>query len=1428
MASPLDFDYWVTQGERLGLKDEGLLTFANEKLAKEEKKEADRLAREDKKEADRLAREEKKEEERIARDLRVKERELHIKEQELEAEKQNRELERKRLELEQKRLEISGSGSGSGSTSADSSVIKMPKMPAYTDGDDITAYLIRFENLATLSSWPIDTWATRLALLFSGTSLNVYSTLPDDVIHDYAKLKSAILLAFKKTQDQYRKEFRYLKMSNTQNFSQYLTDMYRHFDYWMESAGISQTYGDLRDFMVADQFVTAIPNEIRIFLKENGIVKAKEMAEAADQYACAHKCYPGDKKPIKMKPQLEQKGDSKKSGVVKCFTCGVEGHVRNKCPKRALSEQKINICLDDENFNAPFGFGTINGSCVSTILRDTGCTCVVVSKELLPNIDPSQYPHCLLTDYLGRSDSFPVVKCYLSCKWYNGWVNAIIAPIKTCAVLLGNIKGAKCPTDNEIGNGSFSGSFDNGDRNSSDRNQFSEGNVHAVTRAMTRERVIHPLSVPDAEVLDMTHDEFKVTQDRCDSLKDIQEILKNEDTICKKNYSYKFVKSNDLVYQTILSSKNPSEVGKYLLVVPKVCIPSVLKLSHDAPVAGHFSHRKTLAKIRELFFWPRMSQDIYNYCRSCDVCQRTSSKGRVKKAKLVQMPICSVPFERVAIDIVGPISPCSSDGHRYILTLIDYATSFPEAVPLRNITSIDVSEALLSIFSRVGIPKEIISDRGAQFTSDLMGKVNELIGVKPIFTTPYHPMANGRIERQHSILKSILRKLCSTKPKDWHRYLPCALFAMREVPSDTLGFSPFVLLYGKQGRGPLAILHDLWTNPELNNDTLSSYKFLIDLRERLEETAEIAATNQSQAMHKYKSYFDIKSSNRSLKVGDEILVLLPDNSNKLLTTWQGPYKVLKVLNKVDYLVDVKGKEKLYHINLLKKYIRRSTICLNVADESIGNKYLSSPVVNVCVLDSSEGIITVPKNKEKVLNICPELSNQQKNELNTLLIKYDEVFSELPGCTDTLMHKISLVTDEPIRSRVYPVPVHLREDFNKEVDRLIELGIIEPSQSPYCSPVVMIKKPDNSYRLAQDFRALNSITKFDAEPMPNIEDDLFKFNNAFFISELDVTKAYHQVKLDQGSKKYTAFPTYKGLMQYTRMPFGLVTACATYIRLMRKVFDKVNNVSVYFDNIYVISKEWKDHLLTLELVLERLKLHGLTARPSKCNFAFPSVRYLGFSIKNNEISPLPEKVDHISSLSCPRSKKLLRSFLGTINFYRKFIPDMAKLAFPLTEKLKKDVKEPLEWNPEDIECFDMLKSIFSSDLILRLPDISLPFCLRTDASVTGLGAVLLQYHDKFPYPVSYASRKLLPREQNYSTIERECLAIKWGIERFKYYLYGRPFILETDHKPLLYLDSVKDHNKRVLRWALALQPFKFQVTYIPGTQNHFPDLLSRAD
>ena len=213
---------------------------------------------------------------------------------------------------------------------------------------------------------------------------------------------------------------------------------------------------------------------------------------------------------------------------------------------------------------------------------------------------------------------------------------------------------------------------------------------------------------------------------------------------------FKFVIDNDLLYRRCEKSKSNRLVGKQTLVVPAECRNAVLCTSHESPLAGHFGHRKTDTRLREHFFWPSVTEDVRHYCRSCDVCQRMCAKGRVSRVPLEPMPIVTEPFSRVAIDLIGPIMPRSLQGNRYLLTLIDFTTGFPEAVILKEIDSISVAEALIQIFARVGIPKEILSDRGTQFTSQLMKELHRLLGVKPLFTTPYHAMANGRCERLHA------------------------------------------------------------------------------------------------------------------------------------------------------------------------------------------------------------------------------------------------------------------------------------------------------------------------------------------------------------------------------------------------------------------------------------------------------------------------------------------------------------------------------------------------------------------------------------------------------------------------------------------------------------------------------------------------------
>ena len=472
--------------------------------------------------------------------------------------------------------------------------------------------------------------------------------------------------------------------------------------------------------------------------------------------------------------------------------------------------------------------------------------------------------------------------------------------------------------------------------NQSEANNVANRSINAVqTRAGSKIKSVHPLIVPDIPTLDLTPAQFSELQNKCPSLSNVRnKVTSNEIETTREGAEYKYEIENNLIYRTCLKSKIDSRIGNKALVAPQECRQMILTVAHESAMVGHYSQRKTNEKVRDIFFWPGMGRDIALFCRSCDKCQRMSAKGRVKPAPLIPLPVITEPFARCAIDIVGEVKPASDRGHRYILTLIDYATGYPEALPLKETNSMAVAEALIEMFSRIGIPREILSDRGSNFTSQLMAEVHRLLSVKPLFTSPWHPACNGRIERLHSTLKSCLRKLCSDRPKDWDRYLAPTLFAIREMPSDRTGFSPFELLYGRTVRGPLSVLKDLWADTTINDEQRTVFQYVLDLRDKLEECAKIAKENATISSKKYKTYFDVKSQNRKFKVGDEVLVLLPDKVNKLLISWAGPYKVVECRDKVNYIIDKNGTKKLFHVNMLKQYFRRNPTYSSGVDENV--------------------------------------------------------------------------------------------------------------------------------------------------------------------------------------------------------------------------------------------------------------------------------------------------------------------------------------------------------------------------------------------------------------------------------------------------------------------------------------------------------------
>ena len=557
-----------------------------------------------------------------------------------------------------------------------------------------------------------------------------------------------------------------------------------------------------------------------------------------------------------------------------------------------------------------------------SVLRDSGCsTCVVRSDLVKPEQMTDKVNSVVLID--GTVRQFPVARVRVDSPYLSSEVEVLCMPNSLSEVVIGNIEGAREPGNPNL---DWKPKEDNqNDLESTqdikiDEVELVEEGLAVQTRAQVErsKENLKPLKVIGS-VPEVTPQQLTVAQKDDDSIRHLWEKVKSED----KSSKYIFVTDKGWLCRQLRDVDDPSKgSGPKALVVPSKYRDQIMKVAHEPLLQGHLGVKNTLTKIQSQFYWPGIVDSVYRFCKSCDLCQKTIDKGRVPRAPLGRMPLIVVPFQRVAIDLVGPLSPPSERGHRYFLTLIDYATRYPEAIPLKSITTPEVAEALVTVYSRVGIPCEVLSDLGTQFVSNLMKEVSRLLSIKQLTSTRFHPICNGLVEKYNGLIKKILRKMCAEQPKQWDRYLPALLFALREIPNSSLGYSPFELLYGHNVRGPMSILRELWTNQSVEAEARSEYQYVVDLRERLSETWELAQKSLSETAQKYKRYYDVKSKPRKLKIGQKVLILLPSEHNKLLIQWKGPFEVVDVKRENDYLIDVNGSKRLFHINLLKQYFDR--------------------------------------------------------------------------------------------------------------------------------------------------------------------------------------------------------------------------------------------------------------------------------------------------------------------------------------------------------------------------------------------------------------------------------------------------------------------------------------------------------------------------
>ena len=1013
------------EAEDIGFEGKEILEYIKEqqKLDREERA----AWREERKRADEAEEKRRADEIRFAQIEAAKEQakiEAAKEQAKLEAEK---ELKIKEMELQAQQAQVTASASLAATPPPHNKDAKSPKLPSFIDEkDELDSYLLRFERYAENASWEKDTWAIKLSALLTGRAMDVYTRMSDADASDYDKLKKALLTRYNYTEDGYRKRFREATPETEETPDQFVIRLKNYLAKWLELSGSSpDNFDALVDLIVKEQFINACSEDLAMYLLERGPKDLVELTTWAQKYLIAHKEQLGkskatvqprrvdQKKTTQSKPDLsqgrqrllqcyrcrgfghrqsecgtkispgkDQKGSStpvsqssqKKTRAMvaqldedgeKAFTCvEVEGTRSMSNSKKSGTEGSTNsdravysaVCRAQSNDGQTYvGVGKLNGRPVK-VLRDTGCTGMIVDRALVPEVlvIPGSSGSLQMVDH--TLIDVPLANVYLDSPYYKGHCRVMCVSSPVYPVIIGNVRGA--------------------------RRMLPDPDWKAEDQPGVRDKS----TIENLQKKDST---LKKCFDRIGK------------PIIRENYVGEFYKKNGLLYRKHQETKTGRSFNQ--LVVPKELRRQVMSVNHESAFSGHLGAKKTEVRILPNFFWPGLRQDVIRFCRSCDVCQRTVKRGSVKKVPLGSMPLIDTPFKRVAVDIVGPIAPPSEAGHRYILTLVDYATRYPEAVPLKKITTEAVAEALLDIYSRVGIPEEVLTDQGTQFMSECMKEVSRLLSIKGLTSTPYHPICNGLVERWNGTLKSMLKRLCQDQPKQWHRLINPVLFAYREVPQESTGFSPFQLLYGRSVRGPGTILKELWTKEVNIPEVKSSYEYVTELRERLEDSLKLAQEELEKSQERYKRHYDRKAKPRRLEVGDRVLILLPTDSNKLLMQWRGPYTVESRVGANDYRVKMGSKTKTYHINMLKKYISRE------------------PEENVVPVDDTDGatvavagVIHQGVNQKMGEVPGPESGRQEGTQdaksgelpedllrlLREVFRKYPDIFKDVPGPGDS--------------------------------------------------------------------------------------------------------------------------------------------------------------------------------------------------------------------------------------------------------------------------------------------------------------------------------------------------------------------------------------------------------------------------------------------
>lgn len=1418
------------------------------------------------------------------KELADKEKARQLAEKELADKAEAREFELQKMRLQATINEAEYDRNPTGYVTSRASPGVKVKLPPFDSKDPERSFSV-YEKILTSLNIPNKDRCKHVTPLLVNKGQEAFLSMDTDDCNDWETLKNTVLLAYRITPTELRNRFRNLRMQPGQSCAEFGSSLSRKLDSWLRASEVDD-FESLRNVLLIEQFMQNLSDPLRIFLAEKDLRDFAEVLECADLYLAVHKTAGtvessrghsrgkfqrrggrtgggGGRNPKADKDVETAKESSKEEGDHKaeahkpkinrgrfppCAECGKTNHKiadcwrrnRSRSPGKQESSQTtvkhvgfVNALdnptvIDPESeYKGTAKLSTEGSDPIDvTAYFDSGSDICLARTDL--KIFNQESDTSLLVNLQGIGGNIMQVPLHeATIEWRGEAKKCTVGllddlPRPNVALLIGlNFKTgtqgflkirANPPSEELDAPTTHSAAVTR-----SQAKRALDPDEDLQESSLTVDQAPHVPPPPPKAVANAQH--WINLQRQDPTLKDCWTRAATESSTTEFP---RYQVESDLLYRCTLDGDGREYQQ---LVVPESERDHLIGVAHGLPEGAHIGVKRTYARLHNWYYWPNMYKHVQEHTRACEACQKTGKeRPRVPTAPLRPIPADVPPFSHVLADIVGPLKR-TRKGHQYILTLMCLSTRYPEAYPLRNPTVRNILPLIRRFMSTYGYPRVFHTDRGSVFTSKMMKEVLQELGVTQVTSSSWHPTSQACLERMHGPLKQSLRTFCYDQGKDWDEGLDLILFTFRDSIQASLQFSPFDLVFGHTIRGPLSVVREQVSAPP---PTLSTSEYVEKMREHLDSARRIAAEHLKDAQHAMKERFDLHAKVRTFDVGDLVLALRHDRDNTLETVFDGPYEVTHVIPNDNYVIEgpctstvKKKKVKTLHVNQLKAFHQAPAETVSCAIVLALDK--AEPA-------SAEVGCDVKRNNSTFLQdptpLLSHLDPSKQADIRSLLADYSSICSDVPTLCNKMLHDINVEGHDPVRQPPYPVRGEKLDVLNKEVQFMLDNGIIEPCSSPWGSPCILVPKSTGGYRLCTDFRRVNQVSKGDNFPIPRLTDLIDNVGHATYVTRMDLMKGFYQVGMTERAKEISAMVVPSGQYRYLRMPFGLSGSPTSFQRIMTDVIRGLNHTDVYIDDICVYDTDWTEHMANLRALFDRLREANLTLNLDKCAFGHAKVQYLGHEVGSGEVKPLAAHVKAILDMPSPTTRKDLRRFLGSVSFYRRFCENLSEVETPLTNLCSNKVR--FNWTAECEKAFQEVKMLIATSPVLTPPDFTKPFVLSTDASGHAVGSVLWQRYGQVKRPVAYFSKKMNRHQRNYSTVEQELLALILSLNHFAYYLTGSPgeIEVETDHNPLTFLATAKNKNHRLLRWSLQLANYPIRISHIAGKQNIVPDMLSR--